>query len=113
MTEGSKQIATTMQELSSGAESQANTSGTISELMEGFNDKITVVSNNTINMSKESQGIIEQTEKGQESMGESVAQMDMIYRIVEDAVEKVGRLDHQSKEISKLVDCRANEFACT
>ncbi|MBM7542026.1 methyl-accepting chemotaxis protein [Amphibacillus cookii] len=104
VTEGSKQIATTMQELSSGAESQANTSGTISELMESFVEKVTVASNHTLQMSKESQGIIEQTEQGQESMGESVAQMDMIYRIVEDAVEKVGRLDQQSKEISKLVE---------
>lgn len=104
VTDGSKQIATTMQELSSGAESQANTSGTISELMEGFVKKINEASHNTEQMNKQSNSIIEQSEKGQELMSESVAQMDKIYQIVQDAVEKVGNLDQQSTEISKLVE---------
>ncbi|ABR49984.1 methyl-accepting chemotaxis sensory transducer [Alkaliphilus metalliredigens QYMF] len=104
VTEGSKQIATTMQELSLGAESQATSSGTISELMEGFVEKVTEASNSTLHMRNESQGIIEQTEKGQESMEQSIIQMEMVHQIVQDGVEKVRSLDQQANQISKLVE---------
>ncbi|MBM7541241.1 methyl-accepting chemotaxis protein [Amphibacillus cookii] len=104
VTEGSKQIASTMQELSSGAESQANSSGTISELMEAFVDKVKEANNGTMHTSKESQSIIKQTDEGKELMEQSVAQMQVIHQIVQDAVQKVQGLDQQSKEISKLVE---------
>ncbi|MCZ0702274.1 methyl-accepting chemotaxis protein [Natronobacillus azotifigens] len=104
VTEGSKQIATTMQELSSGTEAQANSSGTISELMEAFVGKVTEANKGTMHTSKESQSIIKQTDEGKELMEQSVTQMQVIHQIVQDAVQKVQGLDQQSKEISKLVE---------
>lgn len=104
VTEGSKQIATTMQELSSGTEAQANSSGTISELMESFVNKVAEANNGTMRTSKESQSIIKQTDEGKELMEQSVTQMQVIHQIVQDAVQKVQGLDRQSKEISKLVE---------
>ncbi|QTN00248.1 HAMP domain-containing protein [Sediminibacillus dalangtanensis] len=101
--EGSNQVAVTMEELSSGSESQANTTTDLAASMAGFTDKIKEAheSGNTIH--EKSGGVLKLTEEGSHKMHSSIAQMSQIDTIVKNAVEKVKGLDNQSKEISKLV----------
>ena len=47
--------------------------------------------------------VLQITENGNELMAHSVDQMDKIYDLVKDSVQKVMGLDHQSKEIANLV----------
>ncbi len=101
--EGSMQVASTMQELSSGSESQANSSTELSEMMNGFMSKIDQANAEGQTISKTSQDVLKMTGNGSHLMKESVQQMSAINDIVKDSVVKVQGLDKQSKEISKLV----------
>ena len=101
--EGSSQVAVTMQELSAGAETQANDASDLAETMSGFVDKIKESNSfgETIVFSAVSaQGL---TEEGTRLMESSISQMDKINTIVKESVDKVKQLDTQSKEISNLV----------
>ncbi|PGT82431.1 MULTISPECIES: methyl-accepting chemotaxis protein [Bacillaceae] len=101
--EGSEQIATTMQELSFGAESQATSSTNLLEMMETFVGKIQEANISGENVSETSNEVLSMTKEGSLLMSQSVDQMGTIDSIVKDAVNKVQGLDQQSKEISKLV----------
>ncbi|MBX0358201.1 methyl-accepting chemotaxis protein [Halobacillus sp. Nhm2S1] len=101
--EGSEQIASTMQELSSGAESQANGATHLSDQMRTFGEKIQEANANGESISGTSTEVLAMTDRGRESMQLAVAQMRTIDRIVKESTEKVKGLDLQSKEISKLV----------
>ncbi|REJ09911.1 methyl-accepting chemotaxis protein [Halobacillus trueperi] len=101
--EGSEQIASTMQELSSGAESQANGATHLSDQMRTFGEKIQEANASGESISETSNEVLAMTDKGRELMQRAVAQMHAIDSIVKESTEKVKGLDHQSKEISKLV----------
>lgn len=101
--EGSEQIASTMQELSSGTESQANSSSNLSEMTEGFVADIRTAFSNSQEMVDASEAVLKETDNGTEQMQNSAGQMMKIDAIVKEAVVKVQSLDHQSKEITKLV----------
>lgn len=101
--EGSSQVAATMQELSVGSDSQANASSNLSESMRGFMEKVEEANLDGEHIHKSSSEILELTNNGAELMELSIHQMSEINRIVKEAVNKVQGLDHQSKEISKLV----------
>ncbi|WLR47798.1 methyl-accepting chemotaxis protein [Halobacillus litoralis] len=101
--EGSEQIASTMEELSAGSESQAHSSSRLSEMIDSFVNEIKEAQQNGENVADSSQQVLSLTNDGSEMMQHSVNQMQNIDQIVKDAVEKVGGLDQQSQEISKLV----------
>lgn len=101
--EGSEQIASTMQELSSGAETQATSSTNLSEIMDGFVQKIQHAHQNGEQVSQTSNEVLNMTDEGSTLMNQSVKQMNDIDQIVKDSVTKVQGLDEQSKEISKLI----------
>jgi methyl-accepting chemotaxis protein len=101
--EGSEQIASTMQELSYGAESQANNSSSLAEMMEHFVYKIQEANKGGEAIAYTSNEVLSMTDEGHQLMQSSVEQMKTIDKIVKDAVKKVQGLDNQSKEISKLV----------
>ncbi|WP_167506192.1 methyl-accepting chemotaxis protein [Halobacillus faecis] len=101
--EGSDQIASTMQELSSGAESQADGATHLSDQMRTFGEKIQEANANGESISGTSTEVLAMTDRGRVSMQLAVAQMRAIDRIVKESTEKVKGLDLQSKEISKLV----------
>ncbi|WP_394219183.1 methyl-accepting chemotaxis protein [Halobacillus trueperi] len=101
--EGSEQIASTMQELSSGAESQANGATHLSDQMRTFGEKIQEANASGKAISETSNEVLAMTDKGRDSMQRAVAQMHAIDSIVKESTEKVKGLDLQSKEISKLV----------
>lgn len=100
---GSNQAAATMQELSSGSESQANASTELAATMENFVGKIK--ESNTFGESIVFSAVSAQdlTEEGSRLMDSSIKQMNNIHRIVKASVSKVKDLDKQSKEISNLV----------
>ncbi|CQR47936.1 Methyl-accepting chemotaxis protein McpB [Paraliobacillus sp. PM-2] len=102
--EASDQVAVTMEELSKGSETQANTTSNISVSMIGFAQKITEADNKGENIYHSSQTMMKLTSNGREEMDHSIEQMNKIHQVVSDAVTQVKGLDEQSKEITKLVN---------
>ncbi|WP_133058650.1 methyl-accepting chemotaxis protein [Halalkalibacter urbisdiaboli] len=103
ITSGSNQIASAIQELSTGADQQANSSTIIAENMDTFSNRIIEVNENGSLIVKASSEVLSITETGNGLMNQSMEQMNRIYEIVTEAVQKVQGLDRQSKEISNLV----------
>lgn len=102
--EGSKQVASTMQELASGAETQANTTNDLSTSMHHFMAQ--VKEGNLIGEKnyKSSQEIVVLTEEGSHLMTTSIQQMEAIDSMVMNVIGKVNGLEQHSQEISKLVN---------
>jgi methyl-accepting chemotaxis protein len=101
--EGSVQIASTMQELSGGADSQANSANELAEKMSYFKELIKKSSENGSEAIKSSNEVLLMTKDGSEEMDTSLDNMKKINVIVKETVEKVIGLDNQTKAISKLV----------
>ncbi|WP_062108406.1 methyl-accepting chemotaxis protein [Bacillus niameyensis] len=101
--EGGEQIAITMQELASGAESQANSATSLTEIMEDFTTKITDADRNGKEIEKTSSTVVTLTNDGKVLMEQSVSQMENIHEKVKDAVQNVKGLNNETQEISKLV----------
>lgn len=105
---GTDQVAMTMQELSEGSENQANTASKLASIMEAFSEKVASTNENGQNISRLSTKVIEETANGTTMMASSEAQMQKIHEIVSQSVSKVDQLDHQTQEISKLVEIIQN-----
>ncbi|MCK1991977.1 methyl-accepting chemotaxis protein [Peribacillus muralis] len=101
--QGSKQIATTMYELSEGSESQANRATEMVRMMEEFTGKIEQAHQDGVGIFRSSSEILNLTKEGTILMRSSVQQMKTIDNIVKHAVEQVKGLDSRSQEISQLV----------
>lgn len=101
--EGSGQMASTMQELSSGSENQANSASNLSEMMNMFTTKIQDANDSGQHIQETSTGVLEMTDEGSLLMASSTSQMTRIDEIVLDAVQKVEGLDVHSQKISELV----------
>ena len=101
--EGSVQIASTMQELSSGSDSQANSASELAEKMSYFEELIKKSSENGRNAVKSSNEVQLMTKDGTKEMDTSLQNMKKINVTMKEAVEKVIGLDHQTKAISNLV----------
>src|SRR5699024_4593667 len=93
----------TMQELASGAESEANHASDMSENIGIFIGKINEANNNGQIAQHKSTDVLEMTNEGFKSMDQSTEQMQKINNIVREAVDKVQNLDEQSQQISELV----------
>ncbi|RDW21189.1 methyl-accepting chemotaxis protein [Oceanobacillus chungangensis] len=101
--EGNIQIARTMEELSTGAETQANGASDLAENMSEFVQRVIQSEKSGQEIAASSNDILSLTNNGTTLMNKSVSQMKQIDTIVSAAVEKVKNLDKQSAEISKLV----------
>ncbi|GAB6256698.1 MULTISPECIES: methyl-accepting chemotaxis protein [Peribacillus] len=101
--QGSKQIATTMYELSEGSESQANRASEMVRIMDDFTGRIKLAYIEGVDVANSSTEILSLTKEGTTLMRSSVQQMQSIDGIVKDAVEQVKGLDSQSQQISQLV----------
>lgn len=101
--EGSVQIASTMQELSGGADSQANSANELAEKMSYFKGLIKKSSENGSEAVKSSNEVLLMTKDGSKEMDTSLDNMKKINVMVKETVEKVIGLDNQTKSISKLV----------
>ncbi len=100
---GSEQIASTMQELASGSETGANHTSELSDAIGSFSTKVEEANETGINIQQSSNEVLVMTSDGYQLMEKSTDQMNTIYAIVRDAVDKVQSLDHQSQRISELV----------
>jgi methyl-accepting chemotaxis protein len=101
--QGSKQIATTMDELSEGSESQANRASEMVRIMDDFTGRIKLAHLEGVDVANSSTEILSLTKEGTTLMRSSVQQMQSIDGIVKNAVEQVKGLDSQSQQISQLV----------
>ncbi|MFK2825932.1 HAMP domain-containing methyl-accepting chemotaxis protein [Bacillus sp. B190/17] len=101
--EGNYQVAVTMNELSNGADEQASFASEVSQTMKDFTRQIQETSSQGAELNHSSHKVIELTHTGDTLMNESEKQMDAIHQGMLESIEKVKRLDVQSKEISKLV----------
>lgn len=100
---GSEQITITMEELAKGTETQANSASELASIMGNFTKEVEEANENGEQIKQKSTKVLELTNEGSQLMQSSTAQMNKIYDIVKDAVNKMERLDNQSQEISKLV----------
>lgn len=101
--DASRQIAVTMQELTSGIESEANTATDLAMAMERFVEKVEAANERGGAIQTSTKNVIAQTQNGTELMETSAEQMQRIDAIVLEAVSKIKGLDVQTQEISKLV----------
>ncbi|MEW4285162.1 methyl-accepting chemotaxis protein [Priestia koreensis] len=102
--QASLQIATTMTQLSAGADDQAKTASNIAEMMDGYVDKINHATIESKDVQSVSTTILHMTKEGNTLMNESTVKMEDIHRLVKTSVDKVKGLDAQTKQISKLVN---------
>jgi len=102
--EGSEQMVVTMEELASGAETQADSASNLSEQMNDFVDSVQLSQREGQEIANTSENVLNVTNEGSNLMRESVQQMNTIDRIVSEAVDKVQGLDEQSGEIYQLVE---------
>lgn len=103
MSAGSQQIAATMQELSGGAESQANSSLELADTMSGFSKKTQFAAKNGDELSSTTKQVLELTEQGRKMMEISIKEMSLIHNIVTDSVAKVNELDEQAEQITEMI----------
>lgn len=102
--QSAEQVAITMSELATGAESQANSTADLLSNMQNFMDIVNTSAKESEEMAKESDEVLTITHEGSELMHRSVEQIKHIDAIVAKAVEQVKGLDHQSAQISNLVN---------
>lgn len=100
---GTTQIATTMEDLAYGSESQANNASTLSSAMESFVSRVVDANENGTYIYDSSNEVLAMTQTGRDAMNSSSEQMKVIDRIVHDAVVNVEGLDKHTQEISQLV----------
>ncbi|MGE8080082.1 methyl-accepting chemotaxis protein [Peribacillus loiseleuriae] len=100
---GSQQIATTMQGLVAGTESEARTASELASLMGLFSTSVQEANAIGESIQKASNEVFQMTSEGSQLMESSNKQMAKIDQIVQESVQKVQGLDVKSHEISKLV----------
>jgi methyl-accepting chemotaxis protein len=100
---GSEQIAMTMQEIAIGAEQQADGASNLAQTMGDFTEKVKESSEKSNQIHAASNEVLEMSNEGISLMASSDRQMSKIDEIVQAAVKKMEKLDHQTQEISQLV----------
>lgn len=103
LTNDSDNISHTMQEISSGADEQAQSASTLTETMQQFTETIMQVAVNGEEIKSESEKMLKITDEGQELMDQSVDKMNIIDHTIKQSLEKVKGLDDMTLKITKLV----------
>ena len=101
---GSDQIALTMTDLARSTESQVNSSGDMTQKMNGFTHHLDKVNHSGDQIQLHAEKALNSTKQGHLLMDESVNQMNKIDGIVKESVRKVNHLYDSSKEITQLVE---------
>lgn len=99
----SKNITATMQEISSGAEDQANSATSLTETMQQFTNTIMNVVLNGENIKEESKSMLSITDEGASLMHQSVDKMSVIDQTIKESLDKVKGLDEMTEKITNLV----------
>ncbi|MEW9121411.1 MAG: methyl-accepting chemotaxis protein [Thermotaleaceae bacterium] len=103
VSEGSHQIAATMQQMSAGAEDQAHSAGEIAHSISVLTDLIEEANTNKNVLETSSKDILNVVQKGNVQMGTSIENMNQINQIIKNAVQNVQQLDESSEKVSTLV----------
>ena len=99
----SQQGASTMQELSGGAEEQANSASSLAEMMDHYLAQVEHATESGAVIKDATNEVLTLTKSGNLLMKESQEQMLVINDIMKTSVSRVNGLDEQTKQISKLV----------
>ncbi|WNS76957.1 methyl-accepting chemotaxis protein [Bacillus sp. DTU_2020_1000418_1_SI_GHA_SEK_038] len=99
----SQQGASTIQELSGGAEEQARSANGLARMMESYMVDVEKASHSGTEIQKASNEVLALTKTGDTLMEESQKQMAMINEIMKTSVERVNGLDEQTQQITKLI----------
>jgi len=102
--EASEQMVVTMEQLASGAETQADSATNLAEKMSHFTGSVQASQSDGDAVVRSSEDVISLTNEGTKLMTQSVQQMKRIDYIVSRSVERVKGLDEKSEQISHLVD---------
>ncbi|NMH68213.1 methyl-accepting chemotaxis protein [Bacillus sp. RO3] len=103
MSQGSFQIAATMEEMAAGAESQAQLSGDISGEMEELTSLINQSRDQGEHLYEASSKVENNAQTGSRLMKDSIDKMENIYQMVNKSVDKVQTLESQTNEVTSLV----------
>lgn len=103
VTDATGHVAVTMQQLASGAETQATDAANVSSQMSRFTDQVNVANDNGQTAAKTSTTVLEMTDEGRELMETSTTQMQSINEVMSEAVTMVEGLDRHTRDISELV----------
>lgn len=100
---GSKQIACTMGELAIGTQRQNGAVSEVSSIMAIFSQKISDTSERGIELQNASKDVLQLSNSGYELIEQSSRNIQEVYQIMQEAVEKMKELDDEAKKISKFV----------
>ena len=100
---GAQQVASIMEELAAGSETQANHSSYVASSMSAFSVKVEEANEHGEQVQQKSNKVLKMTHTGSQLMDASTKQMNTVDHIINESVQKVNDLYHQSQEISKLV----------
>lgn len=100
--EDTSEVASTMQELAAGAESQVYSTEELKSFVAALTEKVSTTSTEGQAMDEISKEAVIVADRGSEHMNASVKQMETIYQSVHEAVTKVEDLHKQTMEISTL-----------
>lgn len=103
VSDSSNQIAATMEQLAAAVETQATTATNMAEMVGNFFEDVQNVNVAGSEVATASTTVLERTAEGNDMMTSSVEQMNAIYEIVNESVERIQKLDSETKEISELV----------
>ncbi|AST90328.1 hypothetical protein BC6307_03105 [Sutcliffiella cohnii] len=102
--QGGEQVAATMQQLSAGADQQADAASEINEKVNVFTSLISNTNTLGEDCFQASSEVLQSTSSGKELMKNSVEAMENIYENVEQSFQKIGGLEQKTKEVSSLVE---------
>ncbi|MEK5205506.1 methyl-accepting chemotaxis protein [Psychrobacillus sp. FSL H8-0510] len=100
---GTLQVATTMQELATGSESQANSAGELSEIMDTFVSRVLEANENGERIQQSTIEVLQMTSEGKLLMESSNKQMEKVDQIIKESVQKVQGFKERTNEIANLV----------
>lgn len=101
--EGTEQVASTMEELASASEVQANNVSGIANMMERYVMHVQEVHQEGEQIQANSNGILSLATEGKGFMDTSEEQMLKINHVTKGTLQKLGAFEEQTKEISKLI----------
>lgn len=97
------QVAAMMQQMSAGAEEQAQSAATLTEMFGKFVEDISIAAMSGEEVKQGASDMVSLTDEGEREMKQSVDQMNTIYQNMTNALEKVKGLDDRMKDITELV----------
>ncbi|MGY3718147.1 methyl-accepting chemotaxis protein [Sutcliffiella cohnii] len=102
--QGGEQVAATMQQLSAGADQQADAATEINEKVNAFTSLISNTNALGEDCFQASSEVLHSASSGKGLMENSVKAMENIYENVEQSFQKIGGLEQKTKDVSSLVE---------